>query len=201
MSTERDVATGLLNQICEGNTGVTTDLFPVIYDQLRAIAASLLRQERSDHTLQPTALVHEAYLRLVDLRNLNDGSDEQARQHFLALAARAMRRILVEHARSRGCEKRGGEWNRVTLDESISELRPMGRSTTLLDLESALEQLEQIDPRLVQAAELRLFGGLSVRELAPCLGLSLTRSKVVWASARAMLAKLLEEQDRADAGR
>lgn len=165
------------------------ELFPVVYDQLRGIAELLLRRERVGHTLQATALVNEAYLKLVDIGQLGTETDS-ARQHFLALAARAMRRILVDHARGRGREKRGGDWARITLDESMDA--PRADDVDLIDLEAALERLQKIDPRLVQAAELRLFGGLSVAEMGACMGLSLTRAKVLWTSARVMLEKLLE---------
>lgn len=191
MTSDRELATGMLTRICDGDADVSAELFPLVYEQLRSIAAAMLRQERADHTLQPTALVHEAYMRLVNLDDFSDKDD--ARAHFVAISARAMRRILVEHARSRGRLKRGGEWQRVTFDESLQG--GGDSSASLIDLEAALEQLEKVDPRLVQAAELRLFGGLSVREMAPCLGLSLTRAKVVWASTRAMLGKLLGEAE------
>lgn len=191
MTSDRELATGMLTRICDGDTNVSAELFPLVYEQLRSIAAAMLRQERADHTLQPTALVHEAYMRLVNLDDFSDQDD--ARAHFVAISARAMRRILVEHARNRGRLKRGGEWRRVTFDESLQG--GGDASASLIDLETALEKLERIDPRLVQAAELRLFGGLSVREMAPCLGLSLTRAKVVWASTRAMLGKLLGEAE------
>jgi RNA polymerase sigma-70 factor, ECF subfamily len=193
MSSERDLATSFLNRICNGETTVSADLFPLVYEQLRAIASSLLLQERADHTLQPTALVHEAYLRLVDLKNVDSDDSENVHAHFVAISARAMRRILVEHARSRGRIKRGGIRQRITIDESLQGLP--AQSTSLIDLEDALKKLEAIDPRLVRAAELRIFGGLSVREMAPCLNLSLTRAKAVWASARAMLSKLMDEAD------
>ncbi|MCR9243952.1 MAG: ECF-type sigma factor [bacterium] len=190
MSTERVQATSLLNRICDGEAGVSEELFPLVYEQLHGIARALLRQERTDHTLQATALVHEAYLRLVDLEGIQTNDDDAARRHFVAICARAMRRILVEHARGRDAVKRGGDWQRVTFDESLAQAH--AQPTSILDLEAALQKLEGIDPKLVQAAELRLFGGLSVREMAPCLGLSLTRAKVVWASTRAMLGKLLD---------
>lgn len=198
MSSERDLATSFLNRLCNGETTVSADLFPLVYEQLRAIASSLLQQERADHTLQPTALVHEAYLRLVDLKNVDSDDSENVHAHFVAISARAMRRILVEHARGRGRIKRGGIRQRLTIDESLQGLQGLpAQSTSLIDLEDALKKLEAIDPRLVRAAELRIFGGLSVREMAPCLNLSLTRAKVVWASARAMLSKLMDEADAA----
>ena len=190
MQPDRDRATKLLAEICDGDRSVSADLFPVVYEQLRQLAGAMLRGERTDHTLQPTALVHEAYLRLVDFEQLKD-DEGGARDHFVALAARAMRRILVDHARSASREKRGGGAQRITLYESMALDR--GADLSALDLEAALERLEKVDPRLVQAAELRIFGGLSVREMSACMGISLTRGKVLWTSTRVMLQKLLDE--------
>ena len=150
MSSERDLATSFLNRICNGETTISADLFPLVYEQLRAIASSLLLQERADHTLQPTALVHEAYLRLVDLKNVDSDDSENVHAHFVAISARAMRRIMVEHARSRGRIKRGGIRQRITIDESLQGLP--AQSTSFIDLEDALKKLEAIDPRLVRAA-------------------------------------------------
>lgn len=187
-SDQRDRTTGLLYRLCGGEPSSAMELFPVVYDQLRGIAEQLLLRERSGHTLQATALVNEAFLRLVDVDRLGAAGDS-ARQHFLALAARAMRRILVDHARGRGRDKRGGDLARITLDESMDA--PTSDGVDVIDLEAALERLQKIDPRLVQAAELRLFGGLSVAEMGACMGMSLTRAKVLWTSARVMLQKLL----------
>ncbi len=193
MSNSQERATELLHRICSGESGLADELFPLVYDQLHALAASMLRRERADHTLQATALVHEAYMRLLDADDFDPDEGAIARQHYVALAARAMRRILVEHARSRGRDKRGGGLRRVTLDEAHHAVG--ANDIEVLDLENALARMEKIDERLVRAAELRLFGGLSVREMAPCLGISSTRAKVVWASARAMLNKLLHDDE------
>ncbi|MCA8942627.1 MAG: RNA polymerase subunit sigma-70 [Planctomycetes bacterium] len=186
---ESERTTKLLERVSAGEAEASAELFSLLYDHLRSIASELLKQERPDHTLQPTALVHEAYLRLVDVGDLRTQGEDSARRHFIALAARAMRRILIDHARGRRRDKRIGDRQRITLDESMQIAQI--DSSTVLDVENALQRLEAIDPRMTQAAELRLFGGLSVLEMGACLALSPTRAKVVWASTRALLSRLL----------
>jgi RNA polymerase sigma factor (TIGR02999 family) len=161
-------------------------LFVMVYDELRGIAARIMSRERAGHTLQPTALVNEAYLKLVDQESLrwND------RAHFLSIAARAMRQILVDHARRHGAEKRGGEWQRVTLDQEVA-IDP-GAEVELLDLHQALETLAGLDARAARVAELRLFGGLSVPEVAHVLGVSARTVDGDWAMARMWLSREME---------
>ena len=153
---------------------------PLVYDELHRRAAAYLRRERRDHTLQPTALVHEAYLRLVDQR-----AAWQNRAHFLGVAAQMMRRVLVDHARRAKMAKRSGRWLRVTLDERLVELP--APDVELLDLDAAITRLDSFDPRKSQIAELRFFGGLSLEETGHVLGLSIATVERDWQAARAWL--------------
>ncbi|MFY9342313.1 MAG: ECF-type sigma factor [Planctomycetota bacterium] len=192
MDDERRATSELLLRACAGDATATGQLSPLLYDELRRIARNLLRHERPSHTLQPTALVHEAYLRLVDERHLAAGHDQEARSRFLGIAAAAMRRILIEHARGRSAEKRGGGRQRLAIDDQ--EIALPVQDETLLDVDAALVKLDGINPELSRLAELRLFGGLSVRDLAPVMNVSLTTAKANWALARAWLGKLLQER-------
>jgi RNA polymerase sigma factor (TIGR02999 family) len=163
MSANHEV-TRLLIEWANGNQQALDELTPLVYRELRQLAASCLRKEREGHTLQPTALVHEAYLRLVNIKN----PDWQSRSHFFGIAARLMRQILVDHARSRHAGKRVGQ--RVSLEEAVSFQRE--RSNALLALDSGLNALEKVDPRKCKAVELRYFGGLSMDEIAQALDVS-----------------------------
>jgi RNA polymerase sigma factor (TIGR02999 family) len=161
-------------------------LLPLVYQELRRLAASYLRRERPGQTLQPTALVHEAYLRL-----LKDRPDRwQNRAHFCAIAAHSMRQILIERARARGALKRGGAQPRVTLDEAL--VAGGDRSIDLVALDEALERLAAIDPGQARLVELRFFGGLTVEETAEAMEISPATVKRHWAVARAWLARELE---------
>jgi RNA polymerase sigma-70 factor (ECF subfamily) len=148
----------LLAEWAKGNQNALNDLTPLVYRELRQLAASYLRKERQGHTLQPTALVHEAYLRLVDQTN----PTWQHRSHFYGVAARLMRQILVDHARRKQAGKRGGL--KVPLDEAVSFQRE--RSRDLVALDAGLNAFEKVDPRKCKAVELRYFGGLSMEEIA-----------------------------------
>jgi len=161
---ETHEVTRLLAEWAKGNPGALNELMPLVYRELRQLAASYLRKERHGHTLQPTALVHEAYLRLVDQTNPTC----QSGSHFYGVAARLMRQILVDHARRKHAGKRGGL--KVSLVEAVS-FQPE-RSGDLVALDNALQALEKIDPRKCQAVELRFFGGLSMEEIAQALGVS-----------------------------
>jgi RNA polymerase sigma factor (TIGR02999 family) len=163
MSASHNV-TQLLVQWANGDKQALDDLTPLVYKELRRLAASHLRRERRSHTLQPTALVHEAYLRLVDQKN----PDWQNRSHFFGVASQLMRRILVDHARKRQAEKRAGQ--RVSLEDAVSFQKE--RSRELLALDSALSALEKLDARKCRALELRYFGGLSMDEVAQTLDVS-----------------------------
>ncbi len=156
---------------------------PAVYDELRRIAAAYMRRERPGQTLQPTALVHEAYLRLAGA-----GSPWTDRRHFLGIAARSMRQILVERARARGAQKRWAGLDRVSLTESLVGRSAQGNVDALLPaLDEALTRLEQIDPEQARLVELRYFVGLSIEETAEALGLSPATVKRRWALARAWL--------------
>ena len=158
-------------------------LLPLVYDELRALAAARLAAEPSGQTLQPTALVHEAYLRLAGA-----GSPWTDRRHFLGIAARSMRQILVERARARGAQKRWAGLDRVSLTESLVGRGAQGNEDALLPaLDEALTRLEQIDPEQARLVELRYFVGLSIEETAEALGLSPATVKRRWALARAWL--------------
>ena len=161
---ETHEVTLLLAEWAKGNQNALNELMPLVYRELRQLAASYLRKERQGHTLQPTALVHEAYVRLVDQTN----PTWQSRSHFYGVAARLMRQILVDHARRKHAGKRGGL--QASLDEAVS-FQPE-RSRDLVALDSGLNALEKIDPRKCQAVELRYFGGLSMEEIAQALGVS-----------------------------
>ena len=163
MSVTHDV-TQLLAEWAKGNQEALDDLTPLVYKELRRLAASHLRKERKSHTLQPTALVHEAYLRLVDQRNPN----WQNRSHFFGVATRLMRQILVDHARGRRTRKRAV--HRVSLEDAVSFKQE--RSRDLVALDEGLTALEKVDPRKCRAVELRYFGGLSMDEVAQALEVS-----------------------------
>jgi RNA polymerase sigma factor (TIGR02999 family) len=163
MSSTHEV-TLLLASWAKGNQEALTELTPLVYKELRQLAASYLRKERQGHTLQPTALVHEAYLRLVDQSSPN----WQNRSHFYGVAARLMRQILVDHARRKRAGKRAGQ--NVTLEDTVSFYKE--RSRDLVALDTSLTALEKIDPRKCKAVELRYFGGLSTEEIAQALDVS-----------------------------
>jgi RNA polymerase sigma-70 factor (ECF subfamily) len=158
-------------------------VFALVYDELRRLAASALRHERSDHTLQPTALVHEAYLRLAE----QPTARWKDRNHFMAVAARAMRRILVDHARKHGAVKRGSGAVKHSLDDHERVADFTGDTVDLVALDDALARLANLDPRQARIVELRFFGGLSVEETAAIVGSSARTVKRDWQLARAWL--------------
>jgi RNA polymerase sigma factor (TIGR02999 family) len=161
---------------------ITEELMPAAYDELRRIAASYFRNERSNHTLQPTALVHEAYLRLLE----QDGMKWQSRSHFIGMAARTMRRILTNYAIARTREKRGGkDIVRLALDENLDFYDERDISLTAMD--EALRDLEMLDARQGRIVELRFFGGLTIEEIAALLEISPATVKRDWATAKLWL--------------
>ena len=162
-------------------------LLPIVYQELRRLAASYLRRERPGQTLQPTALVHEAYLRLMK----DKPGRWQNRAHFCAIAAHAMRQILIERARARDALKRGGGQPRITFDEGLPASAPE-QSVDMLALDAALDRLAALDPGQARIVELRFFGGLSIEETADAMNISPATVKRHWAVARAWLAKELE---------
>jgi RNA polymerase sigma factor (TIGR02999 family) len=176
-----DNVTQLLIEVSNGDSDAVDILLPLIYDELRKLAANYLRRERPDHTLQPTALVHEAYLRLVDQTRVN----WQNRAHFFGVAAQIMRRLLVDHARKHNAAKRGQEFQKFSLDENID--RAVERSGELIALDDALKALAEYDPQKARMIELRYFGGLSIEETADVLGVTPTTIKRHWRFAKAWL--------------
>jgi RNA polymerase sigma factor (TIGR02999 family) len=176
-----DDVTKLLADARAGDGKAAERLFPVVYDRLRAIAGRLLDSERGDHTLQATALVHEAYLKLVD----QQAASIQDRSHFMSVAATAMRRILVDHARTRGRAKRGGGRLSVTLDEATAAIEE--RAVDLVALDEALGRLEVIDEQQARIVELRFFGGLTIEETAEAVSVSVRTVNRDWTMARAWL--------------
>lgn len=158
---------------------------PLVYDELRALARSFFGRQRSDHTLEPTALVHDAYVRLVH----QDKVDWNGRAHFFATAARAMRQILVNHAEAKGAQKRGGGWNRVTLAVADTDTE---RVVDILALEEALTRLEALDSRQARVVELRYFARMTIEETASVVGVSPRTVELDWRMAKAWLAKELD---------
>ena len=179
--------TQLLIDLSNGDRNAVDILLPVIYDELRKLAANYLRRERPDHTLQPTALVHEAYIRLVDQTRVN----WQNRAHFFGVAAQLMRRLLVDHARRHNAEKRGQNFQKISLDENIDKAGE--RSTMLLALDDALQALAQFDEQKARVVELRYFGGLSIEETADVMGVTPTTIKRHWRFAKAWLHGAMEK--------
>ena len=168
-------------------------LLPLVYDELRRIAADYLRQDRADHTLQPTALVHEAFLKIARKSNPN-WRDES---HFRAVAAMAMRQILVDHARGKHTEKRGGDRLRITMDQAISGNggeAGNGFDFDVIALDEAMRDLEKIDERRARVVELHFFGGLTFRDAATVVGISPKTAEADWYFARAWLRKRLAEK-------
>jgi RNA polymerase sigma factor (TIGR02999 family) len=168
-------------ELSGGNRTVVDELAPLLYRELKRIAAAQLRRERPGHTLQVTALVHEAYLKLVDQRHVN----WQNRAHFFGVAAQAMRRILLDYAKGRARGKRGGGVPQTSLDEAL--VVSHDRAFELVEIDEALRHLEAFDPRQAKVVELRFFGGLSVEETAEALGVSEPTVKREWAMAKAWL--------------
>ncbi len=167
---------------------VAKKLMPLVYDELRQLAAGYLRSERRGHTLQPTALVHEAFMRLIDQSRV----DWKGRTHFYAVGAQAMRRILIDHARARGRGKRGGDWQRVLLDEV--EMPNELQDVDLVALHDALESLATLDEGQARIVELRFFGGLTVEEVAHVLGVSKRKVEGDWTHAKAWLRNALDPE-------
>ena len=172
--------TQLLNAWGKGNQDALDELMPIVYQELRKLARSYLRSEREEHTLQPTALVNEAYLRLVDQKNVR----WQSRGHFFGIASQLMRRILVDHARKRQAEKRGGGEAPVPFDEARGI---PSQDRDLVALDDALSDFAQLDPRSAKIVELRQFGGLSIDETADVLEISPATVKREWTAAKAWL--------------
>ena len=175
--------TRLMNAAEDGDPQAADELLPLVYSELRRMAAQKMANERSGHTLQPTALVHEAYLRLV--RPSGDAPSWKGRGHFFGAAAEAMRRILIDSARRKAAQKHGGQFKRVTLD-TMSDLAA-DEPETLLAVDEALEELAKVDERKAQLVKLKVFGGLTYEEIASAMGISLSTVRRDWAYAIAWL--------------
>ncbi|MCA9284475.1 MAG: sigma-70 family RNA polymerase sigma factor [Phycisphaerales bacterium] len=185
----RESVTRILAEMADGDRSAAADLLAHVYDELHRLAVALFRDQRAGHTLQPTALVHEAYLKL----SASDGVRETNRAEYLALASTVMRHLLVDHARSRHAAKRGGGRERVTLS-ALSGDQP-GNRVDVLALEEALGKLVRLNARDAQLVELRYFGGLTSEEAAEVLGISRTEAARRWRTTRAWLADELRELD------
>jgi RNA polymerase sigma factor (TIGR02999 family) len=177
--------TRLLHELSQGNKDAEGLLIPLVYSELRRIAAAYLRRESQDHSLQPTALVHEAYLRLTEIKEI----DWQSRSHFFAMSATIMRRILVDHARASRARKRGDGWDAVSLNDAL--LPSPQRAPEILALDEALKRLEELDERQSKVVEFRFFAGMSEEEIGIALGISARTVKRDWRIAKAWLFKEL----------
>jgi RNA polymerase sigma factor (TIGR02999 family) len=190
MTTQANQITQLLQAASEGDANAAEQILPLVYEELRRLAAQKLVHENVAHTLQPTALVHEAYLRLV-------GSEPDrrwdSRGHFYGAAAEAMRRILIDAARARGSQKRGGGQNRLPLDEELVG-NVADQSEMLLSLDEALKKLAHEDPQTAELVQLRYFGGLTIDEAANVLKISARTAKRYWTFARAWLQREIESE-------
>jgi RNA polymerase sigma factor (TIGR02999 family) len=180
-----DELTGLLIAGGKGDREALDRLLTAVYDELRSLAAAYLRAERPSHTLQPTALVHEAYMRLIDQRSV----DWKNRAQFFGLAAQMMRRILVNHAEAKAAEKRGGGADRVTLNDAMNVSER--QEVDVIAVDQALSRLAELDERQAQIVELRFFAGLTVEEIAEILGVSSPTVKRDWSMAKAWLKREL----------
>jgi RNA polymerase sigma factor (TIGR02999 family) len=182
-----ETATNLLVRVSEGDSDAAAELLPLVYDQLRALAGSQFRGERADHTLQPTALVHEAYIKLINV----EGSWKD-RAHFCAIAASAMRKILMNHAREKRAAKRSGRQVDITIDALAT---PSGKQVLdLVALDDALTELTELNERFARIVELRFFGGLEVEDIAACLGVSSRTIRNDWRAARAWMARAMSTE-------
>lgn len=180
--------TTLLHNAAEGRESAIEALMPVVYDQLRALAGNLFKTQPKNHTLQATALVNEAYLKLAGPSGLSWSS----RAHFYGVAAKAMRHILVNHAKAKGRDKRGGSWKRVTLADLGATDSQLGL-VELLALDEAMNDLESLDERQCRVVEMRFFGGLTVEETAKVLKVSSRTVELDWRMAKAWLMRALHE--------
>ena len=189
MSDLRGQVTRLLDRLRDGDRGVIDDLLPIVYGQLKVIARGQLKGERGSHTLNTTALVHEAYLKLIDQNKVN----WQDRAHFMAVAALSMRRILIDYARSRLAEKRGGGEQLVTLSEELH-----GRDTRIEDLvalDESLVLLQSVDERQAEIVQYHFFGGLTHQEISEVMKISIATVQREWRVARAWLSQRLKGDD------
>ena len=181
--------TQLLDRLRDGDAAASEAIIPLLYEELRGIAARCLKSERRGHTLQPTALVHEAFLKLVDQKN----ADFRSRGHFMAIAAMVMRRILVNHAEKRSAAKRGGGAARVPLDDDVGASE--GQDLDVVALDEALHRLAKNDERKAKVVEQRFFAGMGMSQIAENLGVSLATVKRDWEYARTWLMREIQRDD------
>ena len=186
LTTDKKPITQLLPEIKSGRQDALNELLPFVYKELRQLANSYLSRERANHTLQPTALVHEAYLRLIGQRKI----EWQNRAHFFGVSARLMREILIEYARNRNRQKRGGEFlTQIALDDAVSFSAQKELGVVAVD--EALSKLEKLDARPARIVEMKFFGGLKVEEIAEVLSISPATVKREWSTAKLLLYKML----------
>ena len=186
MDESHDNLTSILAQAAQGDQSASEELLPLVYDRLRALAGSFFRRERPDHTLQPTALANDVYLQLLG----REGTDWQSRAHFFAIAARAMRQMLTDHARRKKAEKRGGDQHRVTLSGLVTP-PDVESEIDLVDLDRALTRLAETYPEQARIVEMRFLVGLTIEEVAYVLGTSTPTVVRRWRMARAWLRREL----------
>lgn len=186
MSQKPEEISVILKDWSGGNRASGDVLLPLVYDELRKIAGRYLKKERSGHTLQPTALVHEAYMKLIDISEIN----WQDRAHFFAVSANVMRHILVDHARAKLADKRGGESERIALEDVVSLSNEP--NLDFLAIDEALKELAEFDEQQSKIVELRFFGGLTIEETAHVVGISAATVKREWAMAKAWLHRKLK---------
>jgi RNA polymerase sigma factor (TIGR02999 family) len=188
VSEERKEISLILKDWSGGKRESADKLLSLVYDELRRIARQYLRKERADHTLQPTALVHEAYMKLIDISDVS----WQDRAHFFAVASNVMRHILVDHARARAAEKRGGERERIALEDAVNLSDKA--DVDLLALDEAMRQLAEFDAQQSKIVELRFFGGLTIEETAHVIGISPATVKREWTMAKAWLFRRMKAE-------
>lgn len=189
--TRQQDTTELVTRLSEGDQNAADQLLPVVYEELRTLAGALMRQERSDHTLQATALVNEAYLRLVDQSRV----DWQGESHFRAIAARMMYRVLADYARSRKCKKRNGEWKRVALSDAvISDTR----CVDVLEFHDVLDRLRELNEQHFEIAQYRLLGNMTMKHTAEALGIPYRTAQREWQMAKAWIRQELVGRNKDD---
>ncbi len=185
--------TQILSEIKDGNQEALDELLPLVYDELRRLANSYLKNERANHTLQPTALVHEAYLRLLGQKEIA----WQNRAHFFGVSARLMREILIEYARAKNRLKRGGEFKtQIALDEAVSFAG--AKNHDVVSVDEALTKLEQLDERQARIVEMKFFAGMTIEEIAEVSDISPATVKREWATAKLLLYKMLNAENQRD---
>jgi len=181
--------TQILTELKKGEANALDELLPLVYGELRRLASSHLKRERGDHTLQSTALVHEAYIRLVGQKSV----EWENRAHFFGVSARLMREILIEHARARGRQKRGGEYKTlIALDDAVSFSRE--KQLDVVALDESLAKLEALDARQARIVEMKFFGGMTVEEIAEVVGISPATVKREWSTAKLILYKMMNDE-------